>query len=105
MTENGGSAWVQTIFYPFMYASVYGQGKTLRAITESDTYTTSGEGAAPFLAASVIYKHIELYCDDLKAVNSKVSEKVSPVKRTINGEPYIRLKKHSWNMLRFKKNK
>lgn len=140
MTENGGSAWVQTIFYPFMYASVYGQGKTLRAITESDTYTTSEEGATPFLAASVIYnhkeedvivyainrsldeemelslelegfsdyrldEHVELYCDDLKAVNSKDSEKISPAKRTINDEPYVRLKKHSWNMLRYTKNK
>ena len=26
MTENGGKAWAQTIFYPFMYASVYGNG-------------------------------------------------------------------------------
>ena len=25
MTENGGKAWAQTIFYPFMHTSNYGR--------------------------------------------------------------------------------
>ena len=46
---------LQTIFYPFMYASLYGNGKTLRTITESETYVTSDKVTAPYIASSVIY--------------------------------------------------
>ena len=31
MTENGGEAWAQSIYYPYLYASKYGRGKTLRS--------------------------------------------------------------------------
>ena len=55
MTENGGSAWAQTIFYPFLYASAYGNGATLRTVIESETYQTSDGNTVPFLASSVIY--------------------------------------------------
>ena len=54
MTENGGKAWAQTIFYPFMYASAYGNGTTLQAIKECDSYTVDGE-EIPYIASSVIY--------------------------------------------------
>ena len=138
MTENGGKAWVQTIFYPFMFGSVYGRGRTLRTITESDSYIATKEKlAVPYLYSSVIdnpdkhevtvfavnrsldedmvlelnlesfgectlFEHVELYCEDLKATNSKDAEQVSPKNVTINPDAPITLKKHSWNMLRFK---
>ena len=38
MTENGKSAWAQTIFYPFLHASVYGRGNALNPIIECDNY-------------------------------------------------------------------
>lgn len=38
MTENGGSAWRQTIFYPFLHASLYGRGAALQPVIESPTY-------------------------------------------------------------------
>ncbi|MBQ8163422.1 MAG: alpha-N-arabinofuranosidase [Clostridia bacterium] len=54
MTENGGKAWKQTIFYPYMYASLYGNGATLKVNIESDAYK-SGEGwDIPYLCTSVI---------------------------------------------------
>ncbi len=31
MTEPGGAAWRQTIYYPYFFASVYGRGEALRA--------------------------------------------------------------------------
>ena len=37
MTKTGGGTWVQTIFYPFLYASAQGRGEVLRMVTESDT--------------------------------------------------------------------
>jgi alpha-N-arabinofuranosidase len=38
MTESNGKAWVQTIYYPFLYASRYGRGTSLRVSVESPTY-------------------------------------------------------------------
>ena len=40
MTENGGKAWKQTIYYPFYYASKYGRGQTLQGIFEGSEYDT-----------------------------------------------------------------
>ena len=135
MTEKGGKAWVQTIFYPFFYASNYGNGKTLRAITESETYDVEKRKDVPYLVTSVVYneaagevivyalnrsldeemeldidldgfdgckliEHVELYADDLKAINDKDTERVAPTNVEIGDK--VVLKKHSWNMLRYK---
>lgn len=134
MTENGGKAWAQTIFYPFMYASAFGNGKTLRSIVTCDHFSTKNYENAPYLVTSVIQneeagelvifavnrsltedmeltlslegfegcrilEHTELYHDDLKAVNRKEQETVSPRIVPADGKNVI-LKKHSWNMIR-----
>jgi len=41
MTETGGPAWRQTIFFPFANMSNFGRGDVLRAIVTSDTYATA----------------------------------------------------------------
>jgi alpha-N-arabinofuranosidase len=41
MTETGGGAWRQTIFFPFAQMSRFGRGKVLRTLVESDTYDSS----------------------------------------------------------------
>lgn len=51
MTENGGRAWLQTTFYPYMYASLYGRGTTMRTVAECDCYGES----IPYLESSVIH--------------------------------------------------
>ena len=136
MTENGGAAWKQTIFYPYMYASVYGNGDVLKVKSESETYKSKEGWDIAYLCTSVIdnkngeiiifatnrcldkdmeleiclggyencklCEHIELYCDDLNAVNTKDSEALIPKKREISDTSPIILKKHSWNMLTFK---
>lgn len=137
MTENGGKAWAQTIFYPFLYASVYGNGETLRAMCESDTYEGASGRAVPYLISSVIHnaqsgevvvyavnrslcedmelsvalqgfedarlvEHIELYSDDLAAINDKDTERVAPHSVAPEEVDSVTLKKHSWNMLRYK---
>jgi len=38
MTEDGGPAWRQTIFYPFMHAAKYGHGTALTPILDCPTY-------------------------------------------------------------------
>jgi len=135
MTENGGSAWAQTIFYPFMYASAYGRGTALRPVVHCDTFSTKSHTDIPYIETSAIYspetgevtlfavnrsleedidlivraedfgalslkEHTLLYCDDLKAVNDKDTERVAPQTVPV-GSGTITLKKHSWNMLRF----
>ena len=55
MTENGGKAWKQTIFYPYMYASVYGNGITLKSTTESAGYKSKEGWDVPYLHSSVVY--------------------------------------------------
>ena len=135
MTENGGKAWAQTIFYPFMYASAHGNGTALQTLVDSDNYESDTRRTVPYLATSVIYnaeagevivyavnrsleedmeieielegfdtveliEHVELYSDDLKAVNSADDERVAPHEAALDDN--LTLKKHSWNMLRYK---
>ena len=38
MTKPGGGMWLQTIYYPFYYASTFGRGYALNATCECDTY-------------------------------------------------------------------
>jgi alpha-L-arabinofuranosidase len=49
MTENGGPAWRQTIFYPFLHASVYGRGRLLSAAVDSPTYDNATYGKVPYV--------------------------------------------------------
>lgn len=44
MTANGGSAWRQTIFYPFMHASNYGRGIALNVQVDCPTYNAGKFG-------------------------------------------------------------
>ena len=137
MTKNGGGAWAQTTYYPYLYASRYGRGETLRPVLESETYRTTDGFTVPYLEGSVIHdreektltvfavnrskdedmslslalegfemavliEHIELYHDDLKAVNAENAESVAPKNRELpENDREILLKKHSWNMLRY----
>jgi alpha-N-arabinofuranosidase len=51
MTVNGGGAWRQTIFYPFLHASLYGRGAALDLHVQSPTYETKDLGAVPLVDA------------------------------------------------------
>lgn len=140
MTETGGDAWAQTIYYPYMYASKYGRGRTLRSVITCDKYISSTGLEIPYVEASVILnedkreiivfavnraledvvemqldlqdfgeisiaEHIELYADDLKAINTKENQIVAPknkeVTQKVSNVHSIALNKHSWNMIRY----
>ena len=51
MTAPGGSAWRQTIFYPFLHASTYGRGSVINSQTDSPSYETEEFGPVPLLEA------------------------------------------------------
>ena len=137
MTENGGKAWAQTIFWPFMYASCYGNGTTLKSLVTCDKFSTEKHKDVPYIESSVVYnekenelvvyavnrsltddveinvvaegfegfklvEHVELYNDDLKAVNEKDNERVAPANVPVTEGDTVTVKKHSWNMFRYK---
>lgn len=49
MTENGGKAWRQTIFYPYMHASIYGRGYVLNPLVKSPKYDSKDYTDVPVL--------------------------------------------------------
>lgn len=49
MTEKGGKAWAQTIFYPFMHCSNHGRGTALITECECDTYSTGDKDNVPYI--------------------------------------------------------
>ncbi len=51
MTSDTG-AWKQTIFYPYMHASVYGRGTVLNTVVKSPSYE-SKHGDAPYIDSVV----------------------------------------------------
>ncbi|MBP1913432.1 alpha-N-arabinofuranosidase [Lederbergia galactosidilytica] len=59
MTENGGSAWKQTIFYPYMHASKYGRGTVLNPIVSSPKYDSKDFTDVPVLDTTAVYNEEE----------------------------------------------
>jgi len=49
MTENGGDAWRQTIFYPFMYTSKYGRGTVLMTACDCPKYDCKEYTDVPYV--------------------------------------------------------
>jgi alpha-N-arabinofuranosidase len=57
MTEKGGGAWRQTIFYPFMDASRYGRGTVLHCPVGVDKYDSLEYCGVPYLEAVGVHNH------------------------------------------------
>lgn len=55
MTDKGGEAWKQTIFYPYMHASVYGRGVALNPIVHSQKYDSKDFTDVPYLESTAVY--------------------------------------------------
>src|SRR5690606_35853998 len=55
MTENGGPAWKQTIFYPFMHTSTFGRGVVLNPIVSSPKYDSKDFTDVPVLDTTAVY--------------------------------------------------
>jgi alpha-L-arabinofuranosidase len=86
MTETGGAAWRQTIFYPFAQMSRLGRGRVLRAQIDSPTYAATyfdvqGGQDLHFPLDSVPYLKLAAVADDrgcvtLFALNRHLSEEM-----------------------------
>ena len=55
MTETGGSAWRQTIFYPYLHASLYGRGVVLNPVVSSPKYDSKDFTDVPYLESIGVY--------------------------------------------------
>lgn len=55
MTENGGRAWKQTIYYPYLHASRYGRGVSLQPVVDSPKYDSKDFTDVPYLDSAVVY--------------------------------------------------
>jgi len=55
MTENGGRAWRQTIFYPFLHASRYGRGIALQPVIDSPKYDSAEFTDVPMLESVAVH--------------------------------------------------
>ncbi|HUI71471.1 MAG TPA: alpha-N-arabinofuranosidase [Spirochaetia bacterium] len=55
MTVTGGPAWRQTTFFPFLHASRYGRGSSLRTIVRSPKYDSRDFTDVPLLEAAAVH--------------------------------------------------
>lgn len=72
-TENGGPLWLQTTYYPYLHASMYGRGKVLQANIESPKYDAKDYTDVPYLESTTVYNE-ETGEITIFAVNRHLSE-------------------------------
>ena len=54
MTRNGGPAWKQTIYYPYLHASLYGRGTALNVLVDAPRYDSKDFTDVPILDAIMV---------------------------------------------------
>lgn len=75
MTENGGPAWVQPIFYPFMHASNFGRGTVFTPVVKCDTYDSNKIKKVPYVEAVAVLNEEETELT-VFAVNRSLEESI-----------------------------
>ncbi|MFD1638765.1 alpha-N-arabinofuranosidase [Evansella tamaricis] len=55
MTENGGKAWKQTIFYPYAHVSAFGRGVALAPVVSSPKYDSKDFTDVPYVDSVAVY--------------------------------------------------
>lgn len=73
MTATGGGICRQTIFYPFLHASLYGRGKALMPVVKSDQYDSKDYTDVPYLESVATYNE-EAGSVTLFAVNRSTTD-------------------------------
>ncbi len=75
MTETNGTAWKQTIYYPFLHASVYGRGIALQPVLNTTKHDTKGHSDVTDIEAIPVYNP-ETEEITIFAVNRSCSEDI-----------------------------
>ncbi len=55
MTQKGGKAWKQTIFYPYAHVSAFGRGVALQPVVSSPKYDSKEFTDVPYLDTAAVY--------------------------------------------------
>jgi alpha-N-arabinofuranosidase len=55
MTETGGPAWKQTIYYPYLHTSLYGRGVVLNTLVHSPKYDSKDFTDVPYVEAVAVW--------------------------------------------------
>jgi len=76
MTEKGGKAWRQTIFYPFKQASLYGRGNVLCCPVNVEKYDAKEFCGIPYLEAVAVHNQ-EKNEITIFAVNRNLNEAIN----------------------------
>jgi len=93
MTEKGGAAWKQTIFYPFRDASLYGRGVVLNCPVTVGKYDSKEFCDVPYLESVSVY-NTEKNELTIFAVNRNLNEAIN-LEAQIAGFADINLVEHS----------
>lgn len=92
MTQNGGPAWRQTIYYPFLHASRYGRGELIETLVRSPTYENRKHGEVPYLEATATWDRgtgtMTLFC-----VNRDAGQPMA-VEARLGGFPGCTVREH-----------
>ena len=91
-TPGGGKAWRQTIFYPFMHASLYGRGTALRCAVTCDKYDSRDFTDIPYLETVAVHNEAKRELA-IFAVNRSLSEELE-IEADICGFEGCVLKEH-----------
>jgi alpha-N-arabinofuranosidase len=75
MTEPGGPAWRQSIYYPYFFASKYGRGTTLQLSVDAPKYDASVAGDVSYLDIAGVHDE-EAGTITLFAVNRSLDESI-----------------------------
>ena len=59
MTEKGGPAWAQTIYYPYYFASVFGRGTAMNLIVDAPGYESLHADDTPFVDVAGVHNEEE----------------------------------------------
>ena len=86
MTEPGGNAWTQTIYWPFLYTSMFGRGSALKLDVDAPTYSCSVCEHASYLASAAVLSEDGEYVTFF-LVNKHLSEKLDLDIDGISGKP------------------
>ena len=90
MTEKGGGCWAQTIYWPFLHASLYGRGTALRTLVESPHYDCRSREKVPFVDAVAVRNEdgVTVFC-----VNRDMEEDCA-LSLDLRGFPALRIEEH-----------
>ncbi len=91
MTENGGKAWAQTIFWPFLQASAHARGRAMQTRVDCPSYPAGKYGDMPCIEAIAVENGGEL---TVLAVNRSLAEDAE-LSLELQGWSGLRLIEHS----------